>query len=111
MMDHRASPGISEDMANKIGLPAKQLGAGGLFEGAVLKCTHCPTPYIKNPDRKRQRNYCRKCKHYICDFCAETASKPDYIHRTFKEIIDMVKSGRYTVSGSTSVPILTPKGI
>jgi hypothetical protein len=33
---------------------------------------------------------------------------PNYIHRTFAEIAEMVRSGKWTVSGPTCNPILTP---
>jgi hypothetical protein len=35
---------------------------------------------------------------------------PDYIHRTCKEIAEMVNSGQWDLSGSMSFPILTRKG-
>ena len=112
MIDHRSSPGLTEEHARTLGMPAKQLGEGALFEAATLKCHHCPTPFvfIVNPARKRPRHHCKKCKGYICDHCAEFTKTPDYVHRSFKQIADLVMNGQFTVSGTTSCPILTPKG-
>lgn len=107
MIDHRASPGIPEDMARRVGLPPKQLGEGSLFEAAILRCNHCSTPQIKNLNRIRPRYSCAKCNFaYVCDNCAATMTLPQYVHRTIDEISDMVRSGRWIVSGSTSAPVM-----
>ena len=107
IIDHRASPGIPQEMARSFGFDPKALGEGSLFETAVLGCCHCAGVQIKNPDRKRPRNFCFSCNRYICDLCAEVSKQPEYVHRSFSEISDMVMSGRYTLSGSSSAPVLT----
>ncbi len=107
MVDHRASPGIPEPQARRMGLDPNLFGEGKLFEGASLGCPHCGGSVILNPMRTRERNNCRKCNVYICDLCAIEAAKPDYVHRTFREVVDMVQSGRYRLIGGTaSAPIL-----
>lgn len=108
MIDHRHSEGIPDAMARKIGLTEKEVGAGKLFEAAYLKCSHCLTPYLKNPLRTRERGFCWKCSHYVCDICAEQMTKPEYVHITRDEIIDRVTSGRFTMSGPSHAPIFTP---
>lgn len=110
MIDHRVAPGMPEEVVRKAGIDTPAVGAGKVFECATLTCYHCATVVIQNPMRKRARNYCGKCDRYICDACGAAAAMPGYEHRSFKEVVDMVKSGRYIVSGSPSAPVLTIAG-
>jgi hypothetical protein len=96
MVDHRASPGIP--------------GQPRFFEAPTLGCPHCAAHIVMNPDRKRPRAHCRKCDMYICDHCAAVAAGPDYVHRSFKELADLVQSGRWRISGTASNPLLVPVG-
>jgi hypothetical protein len=108
VIDHRASPGLPPQMAQAIGLPAQYLGEGRMYEAAVLYCHHCGVPQIKNLNRTRPRYSCAACGiKYVCDVCASAASQPGYVHRSLEEISDMIRSGRWIVSGSTSAPVLT----
>lgn len=69
MIDHRASEGISDELAVKNNLP---VGAGrGLFETPTYTCSHCQYVVVMNPKRTREREYCRGCDSYICDGCGE----------------------------------------
>lgn len=61
LIDHTDSPGIEN--AN---IP---IGAGRKFEAPTNTCSHCQRISVVNPDRVRQRAYCSKCDHYICDPC------------------------------------------
>lgn len=101
MTDHRAGPGIPQ-----LGLPDEKL-----IEVATLWCCHCSACFVPNPDRDRAREYCRRCDNYLCDCCARTAKKPDYIHRSFHDIAAMVKSGRYHIVGPLSDQCLIPNFI
>lgn len=67
LVDHRNSPGISEaDLTPE--LRARGFAASrGVHEAPTLRCCHCGTIVILNPDRKRARHYCAKCDHYVCD--------------------------------------------
>lgn len=108
VIDHRASPGISEGLARSVGLPPQYLGEGKLYETATLWCCHCGVPQIKNPLRTRLRYSCAYCSgKYICDVCAAAAALPSYQHYSFDQLSDMVRSGRFTVSGTSSAPIVT----
>lgn len=45
-----------------------------VFSGAVVECptytcSHCNRVVIMNPDRVRERAFCGKCSHRICDQC------------------------------------------
>jgi hypothetical protein len=105
-IDNRVSQGVPDELLNGR-LPP---GAGrGVKEFATLHCTHCGQVAVKNPDRTRPRNFCPKCSRYICDGCAAIAASPDYVHRSFAEVADLVRSGKYTISGGTAGnPILVP---
>ncbi len=47
-----------------------EIAAGATFESATITCSHCHAIVVLNPDRSRDRHYCRRCDHYICDQCA-----------------------------------------
>lgn len=107
VIDHRASPGIPAAMAAACGLPPQHMGEGKLFETATLYCHHCGGIQLKNVNRTRPRYSCFECGiKYVCDVCAAAAALPGYVHRSIEQISDMVRSGRWIVSGSTSAPVL-----
>lgn len=67
LVDHRESPGISEETAHAAGLP---VGAGkGVFEAPTYTCSHCCRVVVLNPLRNRDRAWCWSCDRYICDWC------------------------------------------
>ena len=107
-LDHSASPGIPELAAHKMGLPPDGVREGMKTTIPTLGCVHCGGVVVLNPLRRRARANCFKCNAYICDGCKAAMDHPDYVHRSFAEIAEMVRSGKWTVSGPTSFPILTP---
>ena len=42
---------------------------GPVLEMPTLTCSHCNQIMGVNPLRTRERGYCRKCDHYVCDKC------------------------------------------
>lgn len=109
LIDHRASPGVPDELLQQAGLP---VAAGrGLFEVSTMHCPHCGAHVMKNPERVRPREYCKTCNHYICDHCHQARAQADYVHRTFDELTELVQSGRYTLAGTASAPILIPTGV
>lgn len=46
-----------------------RVSGGKLFEADTSTCSHCQRVVVLNPDRTRERGFCRKCYHYICDQC------------------------------------------
>lgn len=88
MVDHRASPGLPEELARKLGMNPAECGEGKLFETASLTCSHCKTAVMKNPLRVRERAHCFKCDHYVCDLCAVAMVQPDYVHTPFEKRVD-----------------------
>lgn len=124
LIDHRASPGLPEDVARSVGLDPRHCGEGKLFEAASLTCSHCKIAVVKNPLRVRERASCAKCGwHYICDFCAAEMDKPDYSHLPFEALIEVeqcfVQKGVASFLGTPQellrlantrrVPILNPR--
>jgi hypothetical protein len=91
LIDHRASPGLPEDLALRLGLDPKQVAGGRLYEADTLTCVHCKTVVVKNLFRERERASCSKCSfRYICDFCAAAMRQPDYDHVPFEKLVDKV---------------------
>lgn len=91
-VDHRASPGIPEDLARALGYDPKVVGEGKFFEAATLTCRHCRNAVVKNPLRTRERHSCFKCGDpapFICDGCAYLSTLPGYDHTPFERVIDM----------------------
>jgi hypothetical protein len=88
LLDHSASPGIPADVARKIGLDPKLVSEGKKAEIATITCRHCGSAFVKNPDRKRPRYYCRLCDHYLCDACKAESLMPGYTHRTKEHKLD-----------------------
>lgn len=47
-----------------------RVSGGQMVEAPILTCSHCQRQLMVNPGRTRDREYCAKCDHYICDWCA-----------------------------------------
>lgn len=109
-VDHSASPGIPKEQAERMGLDPTLYGEGKTATIPTLGCVHCGSHVIMNPLRTRERGLCLKCNAYICDPCTAAMHSPDYVHRTSKEIAEMVNSGKWSLSGTMSFPILTKIG-
>lgn len=73
LIDHRNSPGVP-------GLPS-------FFEAATYTCKHCQRIVVLNPERVRERAFCRGCNHRICDPCAAIKAKT-LTCRTFDQVVD-----------------------
>jgi hypothetical protein len=106
MIDHRNSPGLTEEMTHAAGLPP---GAGqGLFESATITCSHCQAIVIRNPDRVRERAYCSKCDRYLCDACGALYGMTKECRSIFKQL-DVAQEAA-AKNGSESLLLLT-KGV
>jgi hypothetical protein len=89
-VDHRASPGLSEDVALRAGYDPLMCKEGKVFEAVTKQCKHCGTPVMLSPTRKRPRNYCMKCGGaFICDICAFRCTLPDYVHTPIVKVVDL----------------------
>lgn len=69
LVDHRNSPGITQ--ADLLTIPALRRDQfqvmQGVFESPTIRCSHCGTMVVLNPQRTRARGYCSRCDHYVCD--------------------------------------------
>ncbi len=84
-IDSRFTPGVPQEIIRAGGLP---VGAGmGLFEAPTITCSHCQVVVVINPLRNRDRHWCRKCDHYICDVCSAIMAKTMEC-KTFKQVIE-----------------------
>lgn len=88
LVDHRASPGLTEQEARLAGYDPKLSGEGKVYEADTMSCSHCRCVVVKNPFRTRDRPHCYQCDHYICDMCAVKAKTQD-VHMPFSKIIDI----------------------
>jgi hypothetical protein len=85
MLDHRAANPVADEIMVKDGLP---VGAGkGLFEAPTYTCSHCQYVVVMNPQRTRERAYCRGCDSYICDACGVKRAQ-DFSCKTYKQVAD-----------------------
>lgn len=85
LIDHRNSPGVTEEMSRFTNLP---VGAGqGVFESPTFTCSHCQRVVVMNPARTRSRGYCKKCDHYVCDGCEDIRVKTGICY-TYNEFLD-----------------------
>lgn len=112
-VNHQASPGLTAEQARQAGYGEghqhELLGEGKTYRTPTMGCCHCGGCVVLNPARTRHRNHCIKCNAYICDWCHAATRDPDYQHRSFKEIADMIRSGRWRFAGgSMSNPVLLP---
>lgn len=72
IIDNRNAP-VDPEWARASG--KSPIGAGGgVTELPVLTCSHCHAQLVVNPLRTRERPFCRKCDHYLCDGCAAVAN-------------------------------------
>lgn len=98
LVDHSASPGMTETEARVAGYDPTLCGEGKKFEAATLTCAHCKATVIKNPNRIRPRPSCIKCGGlYICDLCEATTHLADYSHMPFEKFRDLTLNGKQPV--------------
>ena len=67
MVDHRNSPGVPFNPALVGKPPALIVPHSQMLESATVTCSHCNVVVVLNPQRTRERGYCPKCDHYVCD--------------------------------------------
>lgn len=71
LIDHSASPGLTEGFARQFGMPV--VAEGQKFESGTLDCAHCQRTVVLNAERERPRGHCWACDSYICDECGVAA--------------------------------------
>jgi hypothetical protein len=85
LIDNRESPGVPVELA--AGAGALCVGKSTLYESATYTCSHCQRIVVMNPTRDRERGFCRKCNHVICDGCT-TALQQTMQCIPFAKILD-----------------------
>jgi len=94
MLDHTAAVGVPDEVVIAAGLP---VGSGrGLFEADAYTCSHCQAVVVLNPDRKRERGYCKGCDRVVCDRCM-AARLAGAKCRTFRQLLDELQSAAPTL--------------
>lgn len=69
-IDHTNSPGISADDVARLPFPGAVVAPGGtVTERDIKQCSHCQRGIVLEPLRTRERGYCPRCNHYVCDQC------------------------------------------
>lgn len=86
LIDHRNSPGVSQEFMRKHNLPGPAVAGGTMLEAAVKNCPHCGGDVIRNPARVRAREHCRKCGENICDKCG-LMRKLGHPHRPLRQVM------------------------
>jgi len=86
LIDHRAGPGITPEMARAAGLPV-EVATMRTYESATYTCGHCQAIVVMNPSRTRERTVCRGCMHVICDACALEKARTLRC-RPFQQLVD-----------------------
>ncbi len=102
-IDHRNSPGIPDDLAPQVaalgGIPVP----GGVeVELDTWTCAHCQAIVLKNPDRTRPREVCRKCMKVVCDGPCALWCEP------FEKLTDALLDGK--IYRAKESPLLLPSG-
>lgn len=66
-------------------------GSGqGFKESATFTCADCERVVVLNPQRTRERGYCPKCDHYLCDDCETRRVASGYQCFNFKAMVDRI---------------------
>lgn len=91
-IDHRASPGLTQEQL--AGFDAPVVPAGQVFASAIITCSHCQDTVVLNPNRTRERGWCQKCDAYLCDPCEFVRSRTfacQSVERRFDEIQNAIE--------------------
>lgn len=98
LIDHRYSEGVPDAISKQGNCPSTP--AGYTLESATITCCHCNRVVILNPNRTRERGYCAKCDHYVCD---NPACNKDCT--PFAKIIDDMQNAAVNALAPSFVPL------
>ena len=85
LIDNRNNEGVPEQLVHRLGLPLQS--ATGMFEAKTITCSHCNAIVVMNPERTRERTFCKGCSHYICDGCAVVLAQTG-VCKTVDQVLD-----------------------
>jgi hypothetical protein len=80
------------------------LGRSLKKEMGVNTCIHCHAQVILNPERTRDREYCRRCDHYICDSPVCIAMKHSEGPHSLNAIMDEIREENVLATQSAVDP-------
>jgi hypothetical protein len=104
-VDHRASPGLPEDVAIWAGYDPKLSGEGKIYECDTMGCSHCGGHVVPNKFRTRARAKCFECDnregHYICDACDFLRCQTGYVHTPLAKVVDRVRNQEQVDAANT----------
>jgi hypothetical protein len=69
LIDNRNNEGVPGGLAHASNPDLPVSFGRGVFEAPTITCSHCGSVVIINPNRQRERSFCAKCNHYLCDGC------------------------------------------
>lgn len=96
LISNEHAPAVPVEWAAKSGKGTVGAGVQGVQELATLTCSHCHRQMVVQPLRTRERPYCRKCDHYICDDCAVVAKLNGGECRSLRTLIDRLQESAAT---------------
>jgi len=89
LLDHSNSPGLEPSVIKSIDTDLPTNIGRTKFEAPTYTCSHCCRVVVINPLRQRERGYCSKCDHYVCDQCNAVRIATG-VCKTWKEIGDEI---------------------
>lgn len=102
LIDARESPGM--------GPRGAPFGSGSVNELPIYTCSHCQRGVVVNPLRTRDRAYCPKCDHVICDQCEAVRVASGGACKPFAQIADEVCEAAVTAEQRSRSSILILPG-
>jgi len=106
LIDHRDSPGVTRGSVTTPRSDTPIVG-NSMFESATITCSHCQCVVVLNPDRTRERAYCKKCDHYICDRCGQEYART-FVCRPFRQVLDEAQEAAFLTEQRGGV-LITPR--
>lgn len=101
MIDHRPGMGL--------GAPGETpLAHGRIFEAPTYTCSHCQRIVVINPLRTRERGYCPKCDHHVCDECELVRVEAGGACRSFEQLADQVLEAVVAQEQRSRAAVLIP---
>lgn len=88
LIDNRNNEGVPEELLQTMPIALPKEAGKKVFEAAIITCSHCQVGVVVNPLRNRERAYCRKCDHYLCDRCGAIYGMSAGECRLYRKYID-----------------------
>jgi len=86
-IDHSASP-------ETLAVPEEQKA---VFRTST--CSHCGAVVVQNPQRQRERGYCPKCDHFICEACVAVRHATGGDCKTLRQVFEEMQEKAFKGKG------------